>query len=144
MKAKRVNKRGFTLLEMGIALGVLAIVVAMASLCFVAVQKFSNEKQHITAVMQEVQSFKTNFNLAFEDYQTSSFPLVPTTQPQNFITLGTDIISFQNQTLKQNETTLATFQHIQTATFETQNSLIKCTLTLADNGQQTLIFNKRI
>lgn len=142
-------KKGFTLIEMGVAMGVFAIVVAMVTLVLVTVQKFSNQKQQITAVNEEVQTFQTNFTLALEDYQLSTWALLQITQSTNEIVfekdLSTQKISFENQTLKQNGTTLATFKTINSAMFTTNKNLIKCTLTFSDNTQpQTLIFNKRI
>ena len=137
-------KRGFTLLEMSVALGVAAIAMAMLALILSFANTFTKTKQIQTATFQEIALFKQNFEGALEDFQSPNFQMKVFENQTVFEGAGAaQIISFSNGKLWQNETLLQTCAHIENITFSNNQNLINCTLEYG-NQTQTIVLVKRI
>ena len=137
-------KRGFTLLEMSVALGVAAIAMAMLALILSFANTFTKTKQIQTATFQEIALFKQNFEGALEDFQSPNFQMKVFENQIVFEGAGAaQIISFSNGKLWQNETLLQTCAHIENIKFSNNQNIINCTLEYG-NQTQTIVLVKRI
>ena len=138
------KSRGFTLLEMSVALGVAAVALSILALILTYANAFTKNKQLQTATFQEIAMFKQTFESALEDFQSPSFTMQVVENQVVFESAGAEqTISFESGKLWQNETILKEFAHIENVEFSTNQNLINCTLEYG-NQTQTLVFFKRI
>ena len=138
------KSRGFTLLEMSVALGVAAVALAILALILTYANAFTKTKQLQTATFQEISMFKQTFENALEDFQSPNFTMQVVENQVVFESAGVaQTISFESGKLWQNETILKEFAHIENVEFSTNQNLINCTLDYG-NQTQTLVFFKRI
>ena len=138
------KSRGFTLLEMSVALGVAAVALAILALILTYANAFTKTKQLQTATFQEISLFKQTFESALEDFQSPNFTMQVVENQIVFESAdAVQAISFAGGKLWQNETILKEFAHIENVEFSTNKNLICCTLEYG-NQTQTLVFFKRI
>ena len=138
------KSRGFTLLEMSVALGIAAVALAILALILTYANAFTKTKQLQTATFQEISMFKQTFENALEDFQSPNFTMQVVENQVVFESAGAaQTISFESGKLWQNETILKEFAHIENVEFSTNQNLINCTLDYG-NQTQTLVFFKRI
>lgn len=138
------KSRGFTLLEMSVALGVAAVALAILALILTYANAFTKTKQLQTATFQEISMFKQTFENALEDFQSPNFTMQVVENQVVFESAGAvQTISFESGKLWQNESILKEFAHIENVEFSTNQNLINCTLEYG-NQTQTLVFFKRI
>ena len=138
------KSRGFTLLEMSVALGVAAVALAILALILTYANAFTKNKQLQTATFQEISLFKQTFESALEDFQSPNFTMQVVENQVVFESAGVaQTISFSGGKLWQNETILKEFAHIENVEFSTNQNLINCTLEYG-NQTQTLVLVKRI
>ena len=138
------KSRGFTLLEMSVALGIAAVALAILALILTYANAFTKTKQLQTATFQEISMFKQTFENALEDFQSPNFTMQVVENQVVFESAGVaQTISFESGKLWQNETILKEFAHIENVEFSTNQNLINCTLDYG-NQTQTLVFFKRI
>lgn len=141
------TKHGFTLVELSIAMAVAAIAIALLIGFLTLAKTFTETKQTHEDFHYEISTFQQSLDLALENFQIPSFLLRQANGESKLEFLGQNemqTISFSDGSLWLNQTCLKSFHQIQSANFQTQGNIIKCTLQCELQPAQTLVFYKRI
>ncbi|MFQ6749935.1 MAG: prepilin-type N-terminal cleavage/methylation domain-containing protein [Clostridia bacterium] len=138
------KSRGFTLLEMSVALAVAAIALGMLATIMFYANSFTKTKQFETAVQREIVTFHQTFAGVLEDFQSPNFQMQAAGNEIVFESAqGVQTIKFFDGKLWQNDVALQACQYIENANFSVNQKLISCTLIYGEHAQ-TLVFFKRI
>jgi len=148
MSGRAKLKKGFTLIELTVAMAVSAIAMSMLIFCLMSINSFLQNKELQTEYINQLTEFKTSINAVFENYQTSSFVLTEQNSELESLTLtngsGEYVISYSENALFDNGEKVKEFDSITAVNFSTQENLVKCKIKYGDNLTYTLILNKRV
>ncbi|MDD4815699.1 MAG: prepilin-type N-terminal cleavage/methylation domain-containing protein [Clostridia bacterium] len=142
------NKKGFTLVELTVAMAISAIAMSMLVFCLMSINSFLKSKQLQTAYIDELIFFKTSLVSVFENYQTNSFVLnQQTIVSQNLIFTAESqdyVINYSENSLFNNGQKIEDFNYINSVGFSTQGNLVKCNVKYGEDLTYTIILNKRV
>lgn len=148
MSGRAKLKKGFTLIELTVAMAVSAVAMSMLIFCLMSINSFLQNKELQTEYINQLTEFKTSINAVFENYQTSSFVLNEQSSDAESLTLTSGsseyVISYSENALYDNGEKVKEFACITAVNFSTQESLVKCKIKYGDNLTYTLILNKRV
>jgi len=149
MMTRRVHfKKGFTLIELTVAMAVSAIAMSMLVFCIISINSFLQIKQQQLTYLEDVTSFKTTIQTVLENYQTNNFSVVEQANSLPSFSLESEsqnyLINFSDNALYNNGQLVKRFENIDTVNFTTKDNLIKCNLEYGENYIYTIILDKRV
>lgn len=141
------TKKGFTLLELSIAMAVTFIAMAMVAVIMVQARTFVAHKELFTARQTETILFQKTFNTALENFQLQDFVIADAEYSNQIVFQNgqnQDIIKFSENALWKNTEILKDFTEIKNVEFSAYDNIINCKLFFDVEHYQDLIFTKRI
>lgn len=148
MSGRAKLKKGFTLIELTVAMAVSAVAMSMLIFCLMSINSFLQNKQQQSAYIEDLTSFKTSINAVFENYQTSSFVLNEQSSELESLTLTNGsseyVISYSENALFDNGEKVKEFDFITAVNFSTQENLVKCKIEYGNDLIYTIVLDKRV
>ena len=141
------SKKGFTLIELTVAMAVSLIAMSMLIFCLMSINSFLQNKQRQYNYIENLTSFKTSLQGVLENYQTTTFSLVQSSNLASFTLAGESqnyVVSYSESALFDNGEKIKDFDYINEVNFSTEGNLIKCNVEYGDNLIYTIILNKRV
>ena len=126
---KKLNNRGFTLIELTIVMAISAVISVMI-ISFTTLISAQVKKNNLRAdFMQEVMDFRTDLQVSFAEIDNGN----PITVENNIVKIGNNELSY-----------LESYEYIDTITFDVEGKILKVTVTNArlQENQSFILISK--